>query len=66
MQFSQDVNEPWIEDKTNDETFLKSSKTMFLGHFLPFLSNGDFFQKIQLSHTELYMAPNIKLSFRKN
>ena len=66
MQFSQDVNEPWIEDKTNDETFLKSSKTMFLGYFLPFLSNGDFFQKIQLSHTQLYMAPNIKLSFRKN
>ena len=26
-----------IPDKTNDVIFLKSPKTMFLGHFLPFL-----------------------------
>ena len=35
-----------IPDKTNDMIFLKSSKTIFLGHFWPFLSDGDFFQKI--------------------
>ena len=56
-----------IPDKTNDVIFFKSPKTMFLGHFWPFLHNGIFFQKIQLFHTQLYMmAPNIKLSFRKN
>ena len=41
-------------DKTNDMIFLKSLKTMFLGHFdhfWSFLPNGDFFQKIWLSHT---------------
>ena len=32
-----------IPDKTNDMIFLKSSKTMFGGHFWPFLRNGDFF-----------------------
>ena len=46
-----------IPDKTNDVVFLKSPKTMFLGHFWPFLPDGEFFQKIQLSHTELYMDP---------
>ena len=46
-----------IPDKNN---------TMFLGHFGLFLPNADVFQKIQLCHTQLYMAPNIKLSFRKN
>ena len=54
-----------ISDKTNDVIFFKSSKTMFLGHFWPFLSDGNFFQKIQLCHTQVYMAPNIKLNFRK-
>ena len=54
-----------IPDKTNDMIFLKSPKTMFLGHFWQFLPDGDFFQKIQLCHTQLYMAPNIRLSFRK-
>ena len=39
---------------------------MFLGHFWSFLPDGDFFQKIQLCHTQLYMAPNTMLSFRKN
>ena len=55
-----------IPDKDNDMIFLKSPKTMFLGHFGPFLPNADVFQKIQLCHTQLYMAANIKLSFRKN
>ena len=51
-----------IPDKTNDMIFLKRPKIMFLGHFSPI---GIFVQKIQLSHTTI-MAPNIKLSFRKN
>ena len=56
-----------IPDETNDMIFLKSPNTMFLGcHFWPYLPNADVFQKIQLCHTQLYMAPNIKLSFRKN
>ena len=42
-----------IPDKTNDEMFLKSPKAMFLSHFWPFLPDGDFFQKIQLCHTQL-------------
>ena len=42
-----------IPDKTNDEIFLKSPKAMFLSHFWPFLPDGDFFQKIQLCHTQL-------------
>ena len=45
-----------IPDKTNDVTFLKSPKTMFLGHFWPFLvflPNGHFFQKIWLSHATI-------------
>ena len=45
------------QDKTNDVIFLKSPKTMFLGHFGPFLPNGDFFQKIQLCYTQLFMGP---------
>ena len=43
-----------IPDKTNDIIFLKSPKTMFFGHFLPFLPDGDFSQKTQLSHTTIY------------
>ena len=48
-----------IPDKTNDAIFL-SPKTMFLGHFWPFLvilPDGDFFLKIWLCHTQLYMGP---------
>ena len=55
-----------IPDITSDVIFLKNPKTMFLGHFWPILPDGDFFKKIQLCHTQLYMASNIKLSFRKN
>ena len=40
-----------IPDKTNDMIFLKSPKTLFLGHFWSFLSDGDFFNKIRLCHT---------------
>ena len=43
-----------IPDKTNDGIFLKSPKTMFLDHFWPFLPDGNFFQKTQLSHTTIY------------
>ena len=46
-----------IPDKANDAIFLKSPKTMFLGHFRSFLPDGDFFQKIQLCHTQLSMGP---------
>ena len=46
-----------IPDKTMYVILLKSSKTMFLGHFWPFLPDGDFFQKIRLCHTQLYMDP---------
>ena len=55
-----------IPDKANDMIFLKSLKTMSFGHFWPFLPDGDFFRKIQLCHTQLYMAPNIKLMSEKN
>ena len=34
-----------IPDKTNDVIFLKSPKTMLLGHFWLFLLDGDFFPK---------------------
>ena len=45
-----------IPDKNNDVIFLKSPKTLFLGHFWPFLPNGDFFQKIQLSRATIYVS----------
>ena len=40
-----------IPDNTNDMIFLKSPKTLFLGHFWSFLPDGDFFQETQLCHT---------------
>ena len=47
-----------IPDKTNDVIFLKSPKTMFLGHFWPFLvifAQWGFFPKNPaLSHTTIY------------
>ena len=43
-----------IPDKIDEIIFLKSPKTMFLGHFWPFFPDKDFFQKIQLSHTTIY------------
>ena len=46
-----------ILEKTNDLIFLKSPKTLFLGHFWSFLPDGIFFQIIRLCHTQLYMGP---------
>ena len=43
-----------IPDKTNDVIFLKSPKTMFLGHFRSFLPDGELCRKIELLHTTLY------------
>ena len=65
------------KNKTNDMVFLKSLKTMFLGHFWPFLPDGDFYEKIRLSHTTIdgpltpcYIwtpnTPNIKFSDKTN
>ena len=45
-----------IPDKIKDVIFLKCPKTMFLGHFWPFLSDG-VFCKISAFHTQLYMGP---------
>ena len=50
-----------IPNKTNDMIFLKSPKTMFLGHFC----RMGIFSKKSSSVTQLYMAPNIKLSSTK-
>ena len=38
-----------IPDKNNDMIFLKSPKTLFLGHFCPFFSKN-----LTLSHTTIY------------
>ena len=58
-----------IPDKTNDMIFLKSPKTMFLGHFWPFLvifARWGFFPKnLAVTHNYIW-APNTTLSFRKN
>ena len=44
-----------IPDKTNDMIFLKSPKTLFLGHFWHFLTLWRFFQKNPvLSHITIY------------
>ena len=58
MQFLCNVNHKnfhftQIPDKTNEVIFLKNPKTMSLGLtiFWSFLSDGDFFQKMQLCHT---------------
>ena len=47
-----------IPDKTNDMIFFKSPKTLFLGHFWPFLVISVAYYYIR--------APNTMLSFRKN
>ena len=47
-----------IRDKTNDLIFLKSPKTLFWGHFWPFLvifaQRGFFHKSLVLSHTTIY------------
>ena len=55
-------NFPFIQipDKHNDVIFLKSPKTMFLGHFWQFLvifAWWRFFPKKSDCHTQLYMGP---------
>ena len=57
-----------IPDKTNDMIFLKSPKTMFLGHFWPFLvifARWGFFPKNPAVTHNYIWAPNTMLSFRK-
>ena len=52
-------------DKTNDVIFLKSPKTLFLDHFWSFLPNGDFFWKLRLCHSQLYMGLSHHAKFQK-
>ena len=57
-----------IPDKTNDTIFLKSPKTLFLGHVWPFLvifARWFFFQKNPAVTRNYIWAPNTMLSFRK-
>ena len=54
-----------ISDKTNGMIFLKSPKTMFLGHFRSFLPIEIFSRKSgSVTHNYIW-TPNIMLSFRK-
>ena len=54
-----------IPGRNNDVIFLKSSKTMFLDNFWPFLPYEDSFQK-NFAVTQNYIwAPNIMLNFKK-
>ena len=58
-----------ISDKTNDVIFLKSPKTMLLGHFWPFLVIfvwWGFYPKNQAVTNNYIWASNTMLSFRKN
>ena len=61
---------PQIPDKTNDVIFLKSSKTLFLGHFWPFLvifcPMGIFSKKSDSVTNNYIWTPNTIVSFRKN
>ena len=57
-----------IPDKTNDMIFLKSPKTMFLGHFWPFLvifAQWGFFPKNPAVTHNYIWAPNTMLSSEK-
>ena len=59
-----------IPGKTNDVIFLKSSKTLFLGHFLPFLvifcPMGIFSKKSDSVTNNYIWNPKTIVSFRKN
>ena len=72
MQFSQNVNESeglsltQIRDKTNDKIFLKSPKTMYLGHFWAFLPKWRFFPEKCRSQHNYTWDSNTTLRFRKN
>ena len=54
-----------IPDKNKDVIFLKSPKTMFLGHYDYFCLMGFFRKNVAVTHNYIW-APNIMLSFRKN
>ena len=57
-----------IPDKTNDMIFLKRPKTLFLGHFWPFLvifAQWEFFQKNQAVTHNYIRAPNTMPILRK-
>ena len=53
-----------IPDKINDMIFLKSPKTMSLGHFLSFLPDGIFSKKFGC-HILLYMGPEHHVKFQE-
>ena len=56
-----------ISDKTNDRTFLKSPKTMFLGHLWPFLvifARCGFLQSGAVTHNYLW-TPQQHAKFQK-
>ena len=58
-----------IPDKTNDVIFLKSSKTLFLGHFWTFLvifAQWELFPKNPAVTRNYIRAPNTMLSCWKN
>ena len=58
-----------IPDKNNNVIFLKSPKTMLLGHFWTFLvisAQWGFFPKNPAVTNNYIWAPNTMLSFRKN
>ena len=46
-----------IPDKTSYMILLKIPKTMFLGHFWPFLPDEDSLKKIQRCYRQLHMGP---------
>ena len=50
--------------KTSDVILLKSLETMFLSYYLTIFAQWGFFPKNPA--VTKYIAPNIKLSFRKN
>ena len=56
---------PQNPGNTNASIFLKSQKTMFLGQFWPLLPDGDFFEKTQFCHTQLYTGPYHHAKFQK-
>ena len=58
-----DFSQACIPDKTNDIIFLKSKKTLFLGHFCPM---GIFSKKSGSVTHNFIWAPNTMLIFRKN
>ena len=56
-----------IPDKNNDLNFLTISKTLFLGHFWPFLVIFAWWRVFAKNpcHTQLYMGPKHHVKFQK-